>query len=150
MANTPQIQAQSTVFDPPQVHNRDASEPHVQPSVYLTDALLEESTGICTGSTVQRGACPKHGDAACSHGSFLHVASQKPLPIHYISLDHSNAHKLTNHILHPLQATSLLLPGAPGKTLLRWCGNVPVSLMGTTGSFPRILCMGMTYRTGFL
>ncbi len=32
----------------------------------------------------------------------------------------------------------------PEKRLRRWCGMVPVSQTGTTGSFPRILSMGMT------
>ncbi len=38
----------------------------------------------------------------------------------------------------------------PGNVLRRWCGIVPVSLTGTTGSLQRILWMGMTYRIGFL
>ena len=73
----------------------------------------------------------------------------KPLSMHCISLDHPKAHELTNHILQPSQEPGLLSPGAPGKTLCRGYRMVPVSPMGTTGSFPRILWMGMTWRTGF-
>ena len=65
-------------------------------------------------------------------------ALQSP-EIHYMSRDHPNAHELTNHIRHPSPAPGLRSPGAPGKVLRMWCGIVPVSPTGTTGSLPRIL-----------
>ncbi len=46
--------------------------------------------------------------------------------------------------LHPSPEPTLRSPGAPSKRLCRRCGMVPVSPTGTTGSFPRILSMGMT------
>ena len=42
LASTPKKQAFSTVFDPPQQHERDATEPHIWPNVYLADALVVE------------------------------------------------------------------------------------------------------------
>ena len=62
-----------------------------------------------------------------------------PLSIHYISLDHPKAHKLTNHILQPSPEPCLRSQGAPGKTLHRWYRMIHVSPTGTTASFPRIL-----------
>jgi hypothetical protein len=67
-----------------------------------------------------------------------------PFGVHYISRDQPKAHELTNHILHPSPEPSRRSPGAPSKRLRRRCGMVPVSPTGTTGSFPRILSMGMT------
>ena len=67
-----------------------------------------------------------------------HSRTVNPPSIHYISRDHPNAHELTNHIPHPSPAPGLRSPGAPGKTLRRWYGMVPVSPTGTTASFPRI------------
>ncbi len=98
-------------------------------------------------------ARPKHGAAWCSHGTFLQAAvhmepfskrlrALQPLEIHYMSRDHSKAHELTNHILHPSPAPGMRSPGAPGNVLRRWCGivpDLPVSPTGTTGSWPRIL-----------
>ena len=73
-----------------------------------------------------------------------------PIGFHYISRDQPKAHELTNHILHPSPEPSRRSPGAPAKRLRRRCGMVPVSPTGTTGSFPKILSIGMTYRIGFL
>ncbi len=58
------------------------------------------------------------------------------LRFHYISRDHPNAHELTNHILHPSQEPCWRSQGAPGKSVRRRWGMVPVSPTGTTGSFP--------------
>ena len=80
MADTPQKQALSTVFDPPLLHDRDAMEPHIRPKVYLADALPEEPSGIVTGQPEQAGAWPKHGDASSSHGTFLQAASRAAIP----------------------------------------------------------------------
>ncbi len=81
----------------------------------------------------------------------LHVALSllclQPYCFHYISQDHPNAHKLTNHILHLSQETGWLLPGSPKKRLCRQCRMVQVLQTGTTSSFPRILSMGMTSGT---
>jgi hypothetical protein len=131
----------STVFDPPQKHDRDATEPHVRPNVYLADVLPREPSRIVRGQREQTVAWPKHGGASCSHETFLHAASravQSP-EIYYRSLDHPNAHELTIHIRHPSSAPGLRSPGAPGKVLRMRCGTVPVSPTGTTGSLPRIL-----------
>ncbi len=37
--DTPKKQAFSTFFDPPQLHERDATEPKIRPNVYLAKAL---------------------------------------------------------------------------------------------------------------
>jgi hypothetical protein len=53
------------------------------------------------------------------------------------------------HILkYPRGRTPRCRP--PGKWWRRWCGIVSVSPTGTTGSFPRILWIGITYIIGFL
>ncbi len=43
---TPKKPAFSTIFDPQQLLERDATEPHIWPNVYLTDALLREPIRI--------------------------------------------------------------------------------------------------------
>jgi hypothetical protein len=45
-AGTPKKQAFSTVFGPQQPLERDATEPHIWPNVYLADALLREPIRI--------------------------------------------------------------------------------------------------------
>ena len=120
---TPLKQALSTVFDPPQRHEWDATEPHIRPNVYLADALPREPSRIVRGQREQTVGWPKHGGAPCSHGTFLHSASralQSP-EIYYRSRDHPNAHELTNHIRHPSPAPGLRSPGAPGKVLRMRC-----------------------------
>ena len=67
LADTPKKQAFSTVFDPPQLHERDATEPKIRPNVYLAKALPRESSRIVRGQPEQTVAWPKHGDALCSH-----------------------------------------------------------------------------------
>ncbi len=70
-------QAFSTVFDPPQPHERDATVPHILPNVYLADSLPSEPSKIIRGQPKQTVAWPKHGrcDASCSHRTFLPAAS---------------------------------------------------------------------------
>ena len=80
LAGTPKKQAFSTVFDPPKLHERDATEPHIWPNVYLADALLRESIRIVRGQPEPTVAWPKHGDASCSHGTFLPAASRAAIP----------------------------------------------------------------------
>ncbi len=129
LADTPLKQAFSTVFDPPQQHDRDAKEPHVRPNVYLADVLPREPSRIVRGQREQTVAWPKHCGASCSHGTFLHAAScalQSP-EIYYRSRDHPNPHEMTNYIRHPLHTPGLRSPGAPGKVLRMLCGIVPVS-----------------------
>ncbi len=77
LAGTPKKQAFSTVFDPPQLHEWDATEPHmIWPNVYLADALLREPIRIVRAQPEQSVARPKHGDASCSHETFLPAASR--------------------------------------------------------------------------
>ena len=78
LAGTLKKQAFSTVFDPPQLHERDATEPHIWPNVYLADSLPSEPSKIMRGQSEQTVAWPKHGrcDASCSHGTFLPAASR--------------------------------------------------------------------------
>ena len=51
LAGTPKKLEQpfSTIFDPPQLHERDAAEPHIWPNVYLADALPREPIRIVRG-----------------------------------------------------------------------------------------------------
>ncbi len=74
LATTPKTQVFSTVFDPPQLHERDATEPHIWPDVYLAYALLREPIRIVRAQPEQTVARPKHGDVSCSHGTFLLAA----------------------------------------------------------------------------
>ena len=80
LAGTPK--AFSTVFDPPQLHERDAAEPHIWPNVYFAFAQPREPTRIGRGQPEQTLACqwPKHGDASCSHGTFLPAGSRAAIP----------------------------------------------------------------------
>ena len=85
-----------------------------------------------------------HGPNMAMHGVCMEHLSMRwralrPRKIHYMSCDHPKAHELTNHILHPSPAPSRRSPGAPENVLLRWYRIMPVTPMGTTGSFPRIL-----------
>ncbi len=71
LAGTPKKQVFSTVFDLPKLHERDATEPHIWPNVYLANALLREPIRIVRAQPEQTVARPKHGDASCSHETFL-------------------------------------------------------------------------------
>jgi len=147
LADTSPARVCSTWLAPAQFHNRLLADPHTRQASAETPPLLEELTRIGIDPSERGGECPKHGASACSHGTFLHVARQTlkpPAPLHYISWDHPNAHELTNHIRHPSPEPSLRSPGAQEKWLRRWCGIVPGSPSGTTGSLPRILWIGMT------
>ncbi len=74
LAATHKIQVFSTVFDPPQLHERDATEPHIWSNVYLAYALLREPIRIVRAQPEQTVARPKHGNVSCSHGTFLPAA----------------------------------------------------------------------------
>ncbi len=63
LTGTTKKQAFNTVFDPPQLHERDATEPHIWPNVYLVDALPREPIRIVRAQPEQTVAWPKHGDA---------------------------------------------------------------------------------------
>ncbi len=82
LAGTPKKQVFSTVFNPPQLHKRDAAEPHIWPNVYLADAPLREPIRIVRAQPDQTVARPKHGDASCSYGTFLpaSAASRAAIP----------------------------------------------------------------------
>ena len=81
---TPKEQPFSTVFDPPQLHERDAAEPHIWPNVYLADALPREPIRIVRGQPEQTVAWPKHGDVTCSHGTFRPAGSRHN-PVRFIT-----------------------------------------------------------------
>ena len=76
LAGTPKKQAFSTVFGPPQLHERDATEPHIWPNVYLADALPNEPIRIVRAQPEQTIVWPKHGDVSCSHGTFRPAGSR--------------------------------------------------------------------------
>ena len=80
LAGTCMKQAFSTVFDPPQLHERDATEPHIWPNVYLADALPREPIRIVRAPPEQTVAWPKHGDVTCSHGTFRPAGSRATIP----------------------------------------------------------------------
>ena len=79
-SGTPKKQAFSTVFDPPQLHERDATEPHIWPNVYFADTQPREPSRIVREQPEQTLAWPKHGDASCSHGTFLPATSRAAIP----------------------------------------------------------------------
>ncbi len=148
LADTPPKPASSTVFDPPQVNDADATEPHIRPKVYILDALppAEEPSGIGTAHAEQTIAWPKHGNASRSHGTFLHASPQRrralrPLKIHYMSRDHPKAHELTNHILHPSPHRPAFLNRRGGKRAsgdVGWGGSV-IMMTGDEWVSSRIL-----------
>ncbi len=153
---TPPTRAWGTLLAPAQFHNSSLADPHSWQAPAQNAALLEESTRIGLDPSEWRGECQGNGaleQLSQGPGTFLHVARQtrrQPSQFHYISRDQPKAHELTNHIRHPSPEPGLLSPGAPGKWWRRWCGIVPLSPTGTTGSFPRILWIGITYRIWFL
>ncbi len=53
LACNPKKQAFSTVFDPPHLHERDATEPHTWPNFYLADALPREQSRFVRGQPEQ-------------------------------------------------------------------------------------------------
>ena len=139
LAGTPKKQAFSTVFDSPQLHERDATVPNIRPTVYLYQSLPREPSRIVRGQPEQTVAWPKH----CVVSRFTwnlspRLRALESREIYYMSRDHPNAHELTNHIRHPSPAPGLRSPGAPEKALRILCGIVQVSPTGTKGSLPRI------------
>ena len=83
LAGTRQEQAFSTVLDPPQLHERNATEPHLShlwSNVYLADALPREPIRIVRAPPEQTVAWPKHGDVTCSHGTFRPAGSRATIP----------------------------------------------------------------------
>ena len=80
LAGTRMKQAFSTVFDLPQLHERDATEPHIWQNVYLADALQIEPIRIVRAPPKQTVAWPKHGDVTCSHGTFRPAGSHTTIP----------------------------------------------------------------------
>ena len=80
LADTRLKQAFGTVFDPPPLHERDATEAHIWPNVYLSDALSKGPIRIVRAQPEQTVAWPKHGDASCSHGTFLPAGSRAAIP----------------------------------------------------------------------
>ncbi len=65
----PKKQAFSAVVDPQQPLERDATEPHIWPNVYLADALLREPIRIVRAQPEQTVVWPPHADASWSHGT---------------------------------------------------------------------------------
>ncbi len=80
LADTPKKQAFSTVLDPPQLHEWDATELQIRMNVYLADALPREPSRIVMGQPEQMVVWPKHGDVLSSHGTFLPAASHTAIP----------------------------------------------------------------------
>ena len=62
-ANDPPQKVQSTIFAPLQVEHRGATEPHIRPKAYLTDAQLNDPSDSGSGHVYQTGAGPKHGES---------------------------------------------------------------------------------------
>ena len=60
-----------TAFDPSQLHEQDATEPHIRLNVYHADALPREPIRIVRGQPEQTVAWPKHGS-----GIFTQSAQQ--------------------------------------------------------------------------
>ncbi len=162
LAIAPPKQEHRTAFAPPQVHDRDASAFSAAYSAHTLSYQCSNQveTVHCFHKKNQVETVFQDMQSRRVHApiwntvlsryrvhmepfSMQHCAV-KPSPIHYISRVHPNVHELTNHILHPSPAPGLLSQGAPWKTLLRCCGMVSVSPTETTGSFRRIIWMGMT------
>ncbi len=72
--NDPPQRVQSTIFAPPQVEHKGATEPHIRPKAYLSDAQPNDPSDSGSGHVYKTGAGPEHGELSCSQGTFLHVA----------------------------------------------------------------------------
>ncbi len=66
---TPKKQVFSTVFDPQQLLEQDATDPQIWLNVYLADALLWELIRIVRARPEKVVAWPKHANASCLHGT---------------------------------------------------------------------------------
>ncbi len=64
LAGTPKKQVCGTAFDPSQLHERDATEPHIRLNVYHADTLPREPIRIVRGQPEPTVAWPKHGGAS--------------------------------------------------------------------------------------
>ena len=80
VAHASKKQAFSTAFDPPQLLERDATEPHIWSNVYLADAVPREPIRFVRAQPEQTVAWPKHGDASYSHGTFRPAGSRAAIP----------------------------------------------------------------------
>jgi hypothetical protein len=149
LAGTPKKQAFSTVFDPPQLHERDTTEPHIWPNVYLADALLREPIRIVSAQPEQTVAWPKHADASCSHGTFYPAGSHAAIQWDLLQVTPSQCPRVDEP--HPASIASARPPVAGSARK-----GVAHALRDSTGvtyrhqvDLSRILCMGTTYRIGF-
>ena len=61
LADTLEKEAFCTVLDPPQLHERDATEPYIWPNVYLAFLLPNDPSKIVRGQPEQTVSWPKHG-----------------------------------------------------------------------------------------
>ena len=71
--------------------------------VPAADALPREPIRMVRGQPEQTVAWPKHGDASCSHGTFLPAALralQSP-EIYYRSRDHGHGSRVEEAFAHP-------------------------------------------------
>ena len=82
LADTFGKQVFCSVFDPPQRHKWDATEPLIWPNVYLADSMQSDLSNIVRGQPEQTLSWPRHGrdDASCSHGTFLPAALRAAIP----------------------------------------------------------------------
>jgi hypothetical protein len=92
-ANDPPQKVRSTIFAPPQVEHRGATEPHILPKAYLADAQQNNPSDSGSGHVYQTGAGPEDEEFSCSHGTFLHVAP-------YVAQSHSAITPPPPHSLH--------------------------------------------------
>jgi hypothetical protein len=125
LAGTPKKQACGTAFDPSQLHERDATEPHIRLNVYHADTLPREPIRIVRGKPEPTVAWPKHGDASWSHGTFLPAASRDAIPWDLLHVTGPSQCPRVDepHIRHPSPAPGLRSPGAPEKVFRMRCGE---------------------------
>ena len=122
----PETEAENRIHPPPQVHGGDATDQHILPKVYLTNAQPDDPSDRSTGLVYHTGAGSKHGELSCHSVhmepfSMTHNMSHcafNPLSIHYILRDHPNIHELTNHILHSVAGTRPAVAGCSRKDVV--------------------------------
>ena len=114
MANIPPIQAQITVIDYLQGHDRNASEPIFGPQFILQLHCWKNQMEFAHDIQGRGEHAPNMVMQRVQMQTiFMQQLLPKSCPLHYISLDHPKAHELTNHILQPSPEPGLRSPG-PG------------------------------------
>ena len=81
----PRKEAFCTVFDPPQQHERDATEPHIWLNVYFADSLPSDPSKIIREQPEQTVSWPKHGHGVMFTWSLSPCGFARCNPVRFIT-----------------------------------------------------------------